>query len=111
MDRLRNPYAPGAGIQPPELAGRDQILESARIDLQRLLAGRPVRGLMLLGLRGVGKTVLLNRIKREADNLGLQTVKIEAPEGGKLSQLIVPELRRILFSLDLAAKAKGKVRL
>jgi hypothetical protein len=110
MDRFRNPYAPGAGIQPPELTGRDQILENTHIDLKRLLAGRPVRGLMLLGLRGVGKTVLLNRIKRDADDLLFQTVKIEAPEGGRLSQLIVPELRRILFSLDLAAKARNKVR-
>jgi AAA domain len=65
---------------------------------------------MLLGLRGVGKTVLLNRIKRDADRLGFQTVKIEAPEGGRLSQLIVPELRRILFSLDLSSNAKHKVR-
>lgn len=58
MDRRQNPYAPGAGLQPPELAGRDQLLNDATIDMERVLAKRPTKGLMLLGLRGVGKTVL-----------------------------------------------------
>ncbi len=110
MDRRLNPYAPGAGIQPPALVGRDSVLENANIDLDRLLVGRPVRGMMLLGLRGVGKTVLLNRIKQTADKKGFQTIKIEAPEGGRLAQLIVPELRRVLFSLDLMANSSEKVR-
>ncbi|HRX37231.1 MAG TPA: ATP-binding protein [Aestuariivirga sp.] len=110
MDRRKNPYAPGAGIQPPALVGRDRLLEDAHIDLERLLKGRPVRSLMLLGLRGVGKTVLLNRLKADADKLGFQTAKIEAPEEGALPQLLVPELRRILFSLDLQANAGNKVK-
>lgn len=62
MDPLRSPFSPGAGAPPPELAGRDEILEAARIALHRIRAGRPERSQMLLGLRGVGKTVLLNRI-------------------------------------------------
>jgi Cdc6-like AAA superfamily ATPase len=61
MDRRNNPYAPGAGLQPPELAGRDRLLADAKIDIDRLLGKRPIKGMMLLGLRGVGKTVLLNR--------------------------------------------------
>lgn len=110
MDRRKNPYAPGAGIQPPALVGRDKLLEDVNIDMERLLKKRPVRSLMLLGLRGVGKTVLLNRLKADADKLGFETAKIEAPEAGALPQLLVPELRRILFSLDLVAKAGSKVR-
>lgn len=110
MDRRKNPYAPGAGIQPPALVGRDQLLADANIDMDRVLEKRPVRGLMLLGLRGVGKTVLLNRLKADADRKGFQTAKIEAPEGGALPQLLVPELRRILFSLDLIVAAGAKVR-
>jgi AAA ATPase domain len=110
VDRRKNPYAPGAGIQPPALVGRDKLLLDADIDMDRLLEGRPVRSLMLLGLRGVGKTVLLNRLKASADKKGFQTAKIEAPEGGALPQLLVPELRRILFSLDLIANTGTKVR-
>lgn len=107
MERVRNPYAPGAGIQPPAFVGRDKLLSEAIIDMQRVKNGRPVRGMMLLGLRGVGKTVLINRLKHEADALGFQTVKIEAPEGGMLARLLIPELRRVLFELDLV-KASGQ---
>ncbi len=110
MDRLRNPFAPGAGIQPPALVGREKLLEDANIDMRRVLSRRPVKSLVILGLRGVGKTVLLNRMKEDADRLGFQIAKIEAPEQGALPQLLVPELRRILFSLDLMAHAGNKVR-
>ena len=84
MDRRQNPYAPGAGLQPPELAGRDRLLEDATIDMERVLKKRPTKGLMLLGLRGVGKTVLLNRLHAAAADIGFQTAKIEAPEGGRV---------------------------
>lgn len=110
MDRRKNPYAPGAGIQPPALVGRDKLLLEAQIDMERVLARRPVRSIMLLGLRGVGKTVLLNRLKADADKLGFQTAKIEAPEIGALPQLLIPELRRILFGLDVMARAGNKLR-
>lgn len=62
MDPTRNPFSPGAGARPPELAGREAIVESATIALQRIARGRQEKSQMLLGLRGVGKTVLLNRI-------------------------------------------------
>ncbi len=110
MDRARNPYAPGAGYQPPELAGRDALLADARIDMERVRAGRPTKSLMLLGLRGVGKTVLLNRLFREAINLDFQAMKIEAPEGGQLARLIVPEIRRVLYALDLKLAAKAAIK-
>ena len=101
MDRRNNPYAPGAGLQPPELAGRDRVIEDVTIDMDRVLARRPTKGLVLLGLRGVGKTVLLNRLRAFADNKGFETAKIETPEGGALPDLLAPELRRILYALDV----------
>lgn len=110
MDRRHNPYAPGAGLQPPELAGRDQLIDDAVIDMERVLDRRPTKGMMLLGLRGVGKTVLINRLLALANEKGFQTVKIEAPEGGALPDLLVPELRRILYSLDLMATTGKTIR-
>lgn len=110
MDRRKNPYAPGAGLQPPELAGRDKLLEDAAIDMDRVLDKRPTKGMMLLGLRGVGKTVLLNRLHYMAEQKGFRTAKVEAPEGGMLPQLLAPELRQVLYSLDLQASAGHKLR-
>jgi AAA ATPase domain len=110
MDRRTNPYAPGAGLQPPDLAGRDKLLDDARIDMDRVLDARPTKGMMLLGLRGVGKTVLLNRLHGMAEEKGFRTVKIEAPEGGMLPQLLAPELRQVLYSLDLRLSTGHKVR-
>ena len=107
MDRRNNPYAPGAGLQPPELAGRDRLIEDVTVDMDRVLARRPTKGLVLLGLRGVGKTVLINRLRAFADDKGFETAKIEAPEGGALPDLLAPELRRILYALDLR-KAGGR---
>ena len=81
MDPVRNPFAPGAGSRPPELAGRESILDDAPVAVQRALLGKPSRSQMLLGLRGVGKTVLLNKIEELAENAGHLTSSIEAPEG------------------------------
>jgi hypothetical protein len=110
VERRSNPYAPGAGLQPPELAGRDRLIEDATVDMDRLLDKRPIKGMMLLGLRGVGKTVLLNRLHGAAEEKHIHTGKIEAPEGGALPQLLVPELRRILYALDLQAAAGQHLR-
>ena len=101
MDRFSNPYVPGAGLQPPELAGRETLLRNASLDMDRVLAGRPAKGLILLGLRGVGKTVLLNRLRALADDRGFCTIRMEAPEDGNLPEILAPELRRTLYSLDL----------
>lgn len=79
MDPVRNPFAPGAGTQPPELAGRDQIISDALTTLRRAMLGKPGRSQILLGLRGVGKTVLLNKIEQDAEAEGHLTSFIEAP--------------------------------
>ena len=106
MDPYQNPFAPGAGSRPPELAGRDPILEGARISCGRAIKGRSARSIMLLGLRGTGKTVLLNEIGKIAEREGLLVSKIEAPEGESLPRLIYPELRRVMRSLSGVEAAK-----
>jgi hypothetical protein len=78
MDPIRNPYAPGAGQRPPELAGRDRELEQFAVTLERVAAGRPERSMVLSGLRGVGKTVLLNALRSQAGQRAWGTGKIEA---------------------------------
>ena len=93
MDPRLNPYSPGAGTRPPELAGRDGLIEKASIALDRIRAGRAARSLILYGLRGVGKTVLLKEISREAESRGFATVWIEAPEERTLPSLLIPALR------------------
>lgn len=83
MDPIRNPYAPGAGQRPPELAGRDRELEQFEVTLERVAAGRPERSMVLSGLRGVGKTVLLNSLRSQAVRRAWGTGKIEArPDQG-----------------------------
>jgi hypothetical protein len=100
MDAVRNPYGPGAGTPPPELSGRARILNEAGIGLERTFGGRSHKSAILVGLRGVGKTVLLNRIDDAAQALGFRTALIEVPEDRPLPQLLVPALRRILLALD-----------
>lgn len=107
MDPVRNPFAPGAGSQPPELAGREQIIESAEIALQRILRGRPAQSQMLLGLRGVGKTVLLNKIETLAENYGYLTSFIEAPENRPLVELLYPKIHQVLRKLSLVDSARA----
>ena len=108
MDEVRNPFAPGAGSRPPELAGRQAILRDAEIAIQRALLGKPSRSQMLLGLRGVGKTVLLNKIEMMADAAGHLTSSIEAPEGKALSELLVPKINQTLRKLSTSQNAKAK---
>jgi len=110
MDRVRNPYAPGAGNPPPELAGRSEVLETAETALARVALGRSVQFPILVGLRGVGKTVLLVRINELAEKAGYLTIDIEAHEGKTLPQLIVPGIRKALFSLSGIENAKEKAR-
>jgi Cdc6-like AAA superfamily ATPase len=94
MDPVSNPCSPGAGTPPPALVGRDALIESFGVVVQRALRGRPGQSLMPIGLRGVGKTVLLNRFMDDAQALGAQAVMIEAPEDGNLRQLLAKEARR-----------------
>jgi AAA ATPase domain len=106
MDPRTNPYSPGAGSQPPELAGRSVIIENAAIALDRIRLGRSARSFILYGLRGVGKTVLLNRIRSEAEARGFVTIHIEAPENRSLPAILVPSLRALLIRLSSKEKAK-----
>lgn len=108
MDPVRNPFAPGAGSRPPELAGREPILEDARIAIQRALIGKASRSQMLLGLRGVGKTVLLNKIQDVAEGAGHLTSFIEAPEGKPLGELLIPRINQALRKLSLIEAAKAR---
>lgn len=100
MNPRRNPFAPGAGSRPPELAGREAILEGVAIALDRIRNGRHAQSVILIGLRGVGKTVLLNEMRRAAEGEGIIAVPIEAPEGQSLPVLLVPALRTALLKLD-----------
>ena len=110
MDVIKNPFSPGAGAPPPELAGRAGVLEQARVLLGRVQARRPEKSMLLTGLRGVGKTVLLNEIDRMAINAGYRTVAIEAHEHKSLAALLVPPLRKLLFELDRTAGVGDKAR-
>lgn len=106
MDPIRNPYAPGAGTPPPELAGRSAIRRDLAVRLQRLQLGRPAKSAMLIGLRGVGKTVLLDKIRRDAEQNGIQTVRTEAPEDRSLPALLAPSLRLALLLLSKKEAAR-----
>ena len=110
MDKIRNPFSPGAGSPPPELAGRGGILEQARVLFGRVRARRSEKSLLLTGLRGVGKTVLLNEIECIAQAAGFRTILVEAHEGKPLAALLAPHLRRLLFDLDRVKGAGDKVR-
>ena len=110
MDPIKNPFSPGAGAPPPELVGRDPILEQARILLGRVKAGRAEKSLLLTGLRGVGKTVLLNEIERQAKRAEYRTIAIEAQENKPLGPLIAPYLRSLLYDLDRIAAMGDKVK-
>lgn len=110
MDPIKNPFSPGAGSPPPELVGRDPVLEQARILLGRVKQKKPEKSMLLTGLRGVGKTVLLNEIKRMADGDGYRTISIEAHEGKALGPLIAPYLRSLLYDLDRIAGTGDKVK-
>ena len=110
MDPIKNPFSPGAGSPPPELAGRAPVLEQARILLGRVLIGKPEKSLMLTGLRGVGKTVLLNEVRRMAQEAGYRTVLVEAHEDKALGPLIAAPLKTVFFELDRMAQAGDRVK-
>jgi hypothetical protein len=106
VDPIGNPFAPGAGTPPPELAGRDELRESIRVTLERVRRGMPSKSVLMVGLRGVGKTVLLDRMREDAEAAGLHTVRAEAPEGRSLPALLAPQLRLALLRLSSHEKAK-----
>ncbi len=110
MDPIKNPFSPGAGSPPPELVGRAPTLEEARILLGRIKQKRPEKSMLLTGLRGVGKTVLLNEIEYLARGQEYHTIFIEAHENKALGPLVAPYLRRLLFDLDRISGVSHKVK-
>jgi hypothetical protein len=106
MNPVTNPYAPGAGTPPPELAGRDELLERVRVAIERTRRGLPAKSILMVGLRGVGKTVLLDRMRDDAEAAGIQTLRVEAPEGRSLPALLAPELRVALLRVSRNEQAK-----
>lgn len=110
MNAIDNPFAPGAGSPPPELAGRDAILNQAEVALGRIQRGRSSKSIMIVGLRGVGKTVLLNRIKDLAGEQGFQAELLEAPENRSLAGLLAPALRSLILKLDRGEQINNAAR-
>jgi len=106
MDPIENPFSPGAGTPPPELAGRQEIQEQVRIAIARIRHARAAKSVLMIGLRGVGKTVLLDQMRRDAEACEVRTVRIEAPEGRSLPALLAPELRLALLGLSRVAASK-----
>ena len=103
MDEIKNPFSPGAGSPPPELVGRSSILRQTEVLLGRTLNRRPEKSMLLTGLRGVGKTVLLNEMERLAQQCGYHTISIEAHENKSLGACLAPYLRRLFFELNRLA--------
>jgi hypothetical protein len=110
MDPITNPFAPGAGSPPPDLTGRDDIRESVRIALERIRIGNAAKSVLIVGLRGVGKTVLLDRIRLEAESRGFFALRIEAPEGRSLPAMLCPQLRQTLLKISRLEAAKDLAR-
>ena len=108
MDPVLNPFAPGAGTPPPELAGRDELLESIRITLERVRRALATKSVLMVGLRGVGKTVLLDRMRDNAEASGIHTLRIESPENRSLPAMLAPELRKALLRLSRIERAKDR---
>ena len=100
MDELRNPYAPGAGVQPPELTGRSDFIHSAEVTIGRAINRYHGKSFIAVGLRGVGKTVLLNRVRAIAEAKSCRVAMIEAHDDKSLPSLLMPDIRRILLDLD-----------
>ena len=106
MDPITNPFAPGAGTPPPELAGRDDVRETVRVAIERVRNRSPTKSILMVGLRGVGKTVLLDRMSDDAEGAGIQTLRVEASENRSLPAILAPQLRQALLRLSRNEKAK-----
>lgn len=107
MNPIRNPYTPGAGTPPSELAGRDELREKVRVCIERLRIGNTAKSVLMVGLRGVGKTVLLDQMRTDAEASGIHTIRVEAPENRSLPALLAPALRVALLRLSQIEAAKA----
>lgn len=110
MDPINNPYSPGAGTRPPELTGREKLRQSMQVAIARKRKGLNAKSILMVGLRGVGKTVLLDLIRDDAESTGIHTIRIEAPEKRSLPALIAPQLRKELLRLSLIENARSHAK-
>jgi hypothetical protein len=110
VDEFDNPFSPGAGTAPPAFIGRDGLIRSYRVALHRTKSGRPGKSIMPIGLRGVGKTVLLNRFHEMAQEYEFAAAFIEAPETGDFKSILAARLRTILLELDKGSVSRAVKR-
>src|SRR6266568_3471092 len=110
IDPIRNPYTPGAGSRPPALTGRDEEIEAFRILLARLKLRRPEKSMLITGLRGVGKTVLLNTFEAIAEEAGFRTAKSEITHDIEFRPLVARLARRALLSISPLARMGDRAR-
>lgn len=111
MDSIKNPFSPNAGARPPELVGRDEVLEQARVLMGRTQLRRSAQSLLLTGLRGVGKTVVLNEILNRAEEMGnILPIYLEASENRSLGELLAAPLKIALLKLNRVEGAKQAAR-
>jgi hypothetical protein len=109
MDPIRNPYTPGAGSTPPALTGRDDELRALSVLLARLRLGRPEKSLIVTGLRGVGKTVLLNTFEAIAEDAGFVTAKTEVTHDTDFAATMARLTRRLLLAISPFERMRSKV--
>ena len=109
MDRMMNPFTPGAGAIPPELAGRGEPIDDGRVLSGRTLNGRYEKSLMLIGLRGVGKTVLLKYMAESARKEGVVPLMVEVREPESAVEELALRLKEVLASIDFSCKVKSSV--
>lgn len=109
MDPRTNPFSPGAGNPPPELVGREDLIEQVSIEMDRCKNGFSQRSFLMHGLRGVGKTVLLNKLAIDAESKKFIVVSLEVPENRSLPGVLVPKLRSALLKLDRSMDARDQV--
>ncbi len=107
MNPLENPFAPGAGVPPPELAGRDDLLDSIHVSAERTRRQLAARSVLLLGLRGVGKTVVLGRAQERATEAGLTTVMVEASDRSPLPAQLAAELHGALLRMSRQRRVRA----
>lgn len=106
-DPIANPYAPGAGTPPPELVGRDQIIEDAEIAMRRVVSARTSQHQLITGLRGVGKTVLLGKLTALAEHIGFRVIRIEAVGGDDTVRSLLRQARRVVEDIDRSGATRA----
>ncbi len=106
MNSIQNSYIPGAGTPPAELAGRNALPKCIKIAIEQIKIGNPAKSILMVGLRGVGKTVLLDQMRIDAESDGIHTIRLEAPEDRSLPALLAPQLRLALLRLSRVEAAK-----